>query len=246
VQVRIGFTLIELLVVIAIIALLAAILFPVFGRVREKGRQAACQSNLKQIGLGFLQYCQDFDEELPMTYSGNGPSPPAFWDGMIYPYTSAKATWALSGAELFVCPDDTITRSSGATRSYSMVRNYQTGGVADTPGYVDPTYSPLDVNPGRLLTQLTDASGTFLIVEAPSATNQIGGGAGEVVDFPVYQPSCTGAQDGDANVRGNPLHSGGWNYLYVDGHVKWRRPEDTYGTGTVCAPKGPWTVAAGD
>jgi prepilin-type N-terminal cleavage/methylation domain-containing protein len=60
-----GFTLIELLVVIAIIALLAAILFPVFARVREKGRQAVCLSNLKQLGMGVMMYIQDYDETFP-------------------------------------------------------------------------------------------------------------------------------------------------------------------------------------
>src|SRR5690349_9006268 len=73
---RRAFTLIELLVVIAIIALIAAILFPVFARVREKARSAACQSNLKQIGLGILQYSQDYDERLPI---GMNVKPAADW-----------------------------------------------------------------------------------------------------------------------------------------------------------------------
>ena len=69
--IRSGFTLIELLVVIAIIAILAAILFPVFAKAREKARQISCLSNEKQLGLGFLQYAQDNDELLP-SYQGNG------------------------------------------------------------------------------------------------------------------------------------------------------------------------------
>src|SRR6185436_12145569 len=72
---RSGFSLIELLVVIAIIAILAAILFPVFGRARENARRSSCQSNLKQIGLGVAQYLQDYDERLPSGYvdtSGGG------------------------------------------------------------------------------------------------------------------------------------------------------------------------------
>jgi prepilin-type N-terminal cleavage/methylation domain-containing protein len=70
---RLGFTLIELLVVIAIIAILAAILFPVFGRARENARRSSCQSNLKQIGLGILQYNQDFDERFPPDAQMNMP-----------------------------------------------------------------------------------------------------------------------------------------------------------------------------
>jgi prepilin-type N-terminal cleavage/methylation domain-containing protein len=66
-----GFTLIELLVVIAIIAILAAILFPVFARARENARRASCQSNLKQIGLGIMQYTQDYDERMPPTQANN-------------------------------------------------------------------------------------------------------------------------------------------------------------------------------
>src|SRR4028119_569869 len=65
-----GFTLIELLIVIAVIAILAALLFPVFARARENARKSSCQSNLKQIGLGLIQYAQDFDESLPFFFYG--------------------------------------------------------------------------------------------------------------------------------------------------------------------------------
>ena len=100
---RNGFTLIELLVVIAIIALLASILFPVFARARENARRASCQSNEKQIGLGLLQYAQDFDEYLPASYNylpfgssafSTGYSP--IWADAIQPY--------IKSLQIFICP----------------------------------------------------------------------------------------------------------------------------------------------
>ncbi len=92
---RKGFTLIELLVVIAIIAILAAILFPVFARAREKARMASCSSNLKQIALGFLMYVQDYDERTP---PGGNWSGALYWQLRIYPY--------LKNVQIFTCPSE--------------------------------------------------------------------------------------------------------------------------------------------
>ena len=102
---RKGFTLIELLVVIAIIAILAAILFPVFARAREKARQASCSSNLKQIMLGDAMYAQDFDEVHTYASYGSGAyywcptesgTPPVTVHGSLHPY--------VKNDQIFRCP----------------------------------------------------------------------------------------------------------------------------------------------
>src|SRR5450631_192882 len=102
-----GFTLIELLVVIAIIAILAAILFPVFAKVREKARQTSCLSNEKQLGLGFIQYVQDNDEHWPTGGGGGQPTLGTGWAGTIYPYVKSTG--------VFGCPDDSTNPPNGAT-----------------------------------------------------------------------------------------------------------------------------------
>jgi prepilin-type N-terminal cleavage/methylation domain-containing protein/prepilin-type processing-associated H-X9-DG protein len=119
VQSKRGFTLIELLVVIAIIAILAAILFPVFARARENARRASCMSNINQMGLAMMQYVQDYDETYPLTYypvpagtvlpdgqiwAGSAAAPNIFWQQMIYPYHhSVQAFW---------CPSSTVSNNS--------------------------------------------------------------------------------------------------------------------------------------
>jgi prepilin-type N-terminal cleavage/methylation domain-containing protein/prepilin-type processing-associated H-X9-DG protein len=125
-----GFTLIELLVVISIIGLLAAILFPVFARARENGRRASCQSNLKQLGLGILQYTQDYDEKLPIgntsfVWSGQTYYTATGWGGQVYPYVKS--------AQVFTCPSDpTRPDSTGGVVSYAynMLFSYPMGSAS--------------------------------------------------------------------------------------------------------------------
>jgi len=119
---RHGFTLIELLVVIAIIAILAAILFPVFARAREKARQASCQSNLKQIALAFKMYDQDYDERTPGGwYASWNATEPYFWCWTIYPYLKNK--------QLLVCPSNTAGTMG---RALPIRRVTPAGGAAAT------------------------------------------------------------------------------------------------------------------
>ncbi|HZO87340.1 MAG TPA: DUF1559 domain-containing protein [Chthonomonadaceae bacterium] len=104
-----AFTLIELLVVIAIIAILAAILFPVFSQAREKARQTSCLSNSKQIGTALLMYAEDYDEQFPSgRFNPFAPNPADYgkgWAGQVYAYTK--------NAQIFKCPDDSTSQVSG-------------------------------------------------------------------------------------------------------------------------------------
>ncbi len=133
---RRGFTLIELLVVIAIIAILAAILFPVFARARENARRASCMSNLKQIGLGMLQYTQDYDEKYPMAfYTGRNVQTNAAMPGAKFSVSDGSIsgnwiTWMditfpyLKSVQILVCPSatfgPTIYPSYGYNRQVSL------------------------------------------------------------------------------------------------------------------------------
>jgi len=131
-----GFTLIELLVVIAIIAILAAILFPVFAQVREKARQIACVSNLKQIGLGILQYSQDYDEHFPMVDFIPAGGNELRWYQAVGPYIKNGSTYGdgyYNGAGgIWTCPDLSVPQPGNYGANWLLMTSGS--GVGAGPG----------------------------------------------------------------------------------------------------------------
>jgi prepilin-type N-terminal cleavage/methylation domain-containing protein/prepilin-type processing-associated H-X9-DG protein len=224
-QIRKAFTLIELLVVIAIIAILAAILFPVFGRARENARRSSCQSNLKQIGLGIIQYVQDYDEKFPRTQvnnitlpaapdgtpaAGNVNDVPFHW--VIQPY--------IKSTQLFACPSNPNNTGVVDGTNENIPRSYVANGGNGTSDDTD-FGGPRPFTEGMSDSLLQNPAQTLMVVE-----NQANTGNRNVNTV--------------ANLNGTDIdltnHLATTNFLFTDGHVKAMKPA---ATGT---PLNMWNV----
>ncbi|HEY3397064.1 MAG TPA: prepilin-type N-terminal cleavage/methylation domain-containing protein [Armatimonadota bacterium] len=204
---RSGFTLIELLVVIAIIAILAAILFPVFARARAKAQQSNCLSNTKQITLGLIMYASDYDEKYPIpSFADAGGNTYYWWNG-VDPYIKNFQIWR--------CPSDATA-----------------GMIADNPGATPPFYprsyysnSLVITNPPFSTGSIAASAQCILLPEAAQRITGVGTAGMNGSDWAWVVANQTGGtnywvtQDGyyQAMIR----HNQGQNMGFCDGHAKW-------------------------
>jgi prepilin-type N-terminal cleavage/methylation domain-containing protein/prepilin-type processing-associated H-X9-DG protein len=213
-----AFTLIELLVVIAIIAILAAILFPVFARARENARRTSCLSNMKQMGLGMMMYAQDFDERLPRRYNANmgpgGGSCPSGYTNCVWAidapgYRSLLDPY-LKNNQIFICPSRTGT---SARPDYGYSGNLQSG----------PSIATIELT-AEMVMFADDTYGSRTLY-LPSQGRALWGA--NYNKTPGVAPSA--AQDGVTFPYGRHLE--GANVAFADGHAKWLKVEKLWNNG---------------
>ena len=206
---RKAFTLIELLVVIAIIAILAAILFPVFATAREKARQSTCTNNLKQLGIGLLQYVSDYDDTFPISGYSVPSTGSMGWRQMIYPYVKSTGVYA--------CPDNTYTGTDAVTtgvpalpRNYAINSNFEVSPSTNVYGVI-PLMSSLLVPTSAVYLTENVSGDSRTLFQTWGPTNPAGQWPNQMV---YYASSSSSGQ------LYFPGHSGMFNILFADGHVK--------------------------
>jgi len=247
--VRRAFTLIELLVVIAIIAILAAILFPVFGRARENARRTSCLSNMKQIALGVKQYTQDYDERFPPgtvgSSAGNTP-PPA---GEFYGWADMLAESYIKNQQIFQCPSEPnsttdawrISDQVNPSAGYSDYAINQT--LVNGPKNRGTVFTVTSPGPNGSATKVDGApTGATFAANQPMNEAEV-----EFVAFsillteritdhgrnriPGYCSSGPGIFPNLATqTAGSDRHLGGANYAFIDGHAKWLKNDSREGS----------------
>jgi prepilin-type N-terminal cleavage/methylation domain-containing protein/prepilin-type processing-associated H-X9-DG protein len=216
-----AFTLIELLVVIAIIAILAAILFPVFAQAREKARAISCLSNLKQAGLAYAMYTQDYDETTPCQVTPVSQRDAhnyfavtgGYWYNLIEPY--------IKNYQLFLCPDRVGTTTSKSNPA-GLATTANSGRIMGY-GYNDGWVS--DSGYGLVQTQTKDANGAT--ERAGRSISSILTPAdcvafGDTYDTPGYSiamDNLFSGADGPTSTK-SIRHMSSLNYAFVDGHAK--------------------------
>lgn len=200
--VRRGFTLIELLVVIAIISIIAAILFPVFAKAREKARQASCASNMKQIGLGLMQYVQDYDETYMAKMECPGTQNCDSWRYLLQPY--------IKNVQVFDCPSNPNTKSyNGILEDYAANFNLPNESLVNVGAGVFTNTS----KPGCPLSKIVSPSQVISNVEVKGELDSTYC-AFEVKNIGWVNNLFVG-------------HTSLSNYLFADGRIKAMKPLST-------------------
>jgi len=261
-MVKRGFTLIELLVVIAIIAILAAILFPVFAQAREKARQTVCLSNTKQIGLGLTMYVNDYDETfprmddciaprtlpwLPTAVGCTGPYGQRInhykWQYWIYPY--------VKNIDIFFCPsrqrDQTQWQQNGEIFNGYALNLSVTGSTNTYPNWASSGAFRNSFLGGGMAGVSTPA-GTMLVMEHwfPGVWSYVTPGAQIQTAYPmatreVWQRALKLNNGLGAVDKKAAPHSDGFNLTYVDGHSKWFSVDSFLGQ---CPPRAQYSVSS--